>query len=77
MNEKHRKQITAAVITGVVFTLLFAAMAAVYIFVKELPVIFRIGYGGLMIAMAIGMIYIMKERIAEIRKGENDDLSNY
>ncbi len=77
MNEKHNKQITATVVIGVLFTLMFAALAAMYIFVREFPVVIRIGYGGLMIAMAVGMIHIMKARIAEIRKGENDDLSNY
>ena len=48
-----------------------------YILIEELPLIIRIGYGGLMIAMAAGMVHVLRQRIAEIRKGENDDLSNY
>ena len=67
MNEKHNKQVTSPLLlSGVLFTLMFAALAAMYIFVREFPVVIRIGYGGLMIAMAVGMIHIMKARIAEI-----------
>ena len=77
MNDKHKKQILSVVIIGIGFTVLFAGLAAMYILIEELPLIIRIGYGGLMIAMAAGMLHVLRQRIAEIRKGENDDLSNY
>ncbi len=30
-----------------------------------------------LVGLGIGMVYILKERIKEIRSGEEDDLSNY
>ena len=73
----HKKQIAAAVIISAIFILLFAGYAALYFVFEGMPVLVRLLAGGLMTALAIGMIVVLRERIREIRKGENDDLSDY
>jgi len=77
MKREHKSQITAAVIISIIFILLFAGYAVLYFAVEGLPVLLKFLFGGLMTAFAVGMIIILIERIHEIKKGENDDLSNY
>ena len=74
--EQHKKQIVAAVIIAVIFILLFTGYAALYFSVPG-PAILRILAGGLMTVFAVGMVFVLIERIQEIKKGENDDLDNY
>lgn len=77
MRETHTKQIVSVILIGTAFTALFAGMSAMYFLIEEFPLIIRAVYGGLMAAMALGMIHVLRQRIEEIRKGENDDLGNY
>jgi len=77
MKREHKNQITAAVIISIIFILLFSGYAVLYFVVDGLPVLLKLILGGLMTGMAVGMIIILIERIHEIKKGENDDLSNY
>ena len=74
---EHKGQITAAVVIGVLFALLFAGYAVMYLVIDEIPAIMRAGFAGLMIAFAAAMIAVLVGRIREIRKGETDDLDNY
>ena len=76
MKDKSGK-IRTAVILAMFFCLAFIGLAAVYLSIDDLPAVIRIGYAVLMLALAAGMITVLKERIREIRKGEEDDLDNY
>ena len=60
-----------------IFVLLFAGYALLYFALDELPLLLRILLGGLMTGFAVAMLFILRDRIREIRKGENDDLGNY
>lgn len=75
--KNHKKQIAAAVIITIIFVLLFAGYALLYFALDELPLLLRILLGGLMTGFAVAMLFILRDRIKEIRKGENDDLGNY
>ena len=77
MNDRHRKKMTAPIIITVVFTALFLCYAILYFSLDELPLAVKAIFGGLMIALAAAMIYVLMERIREIKGGEEDDLDNY
>ena len=72
----HKKKMIAPVVITVVFLiylviygrfLLAAAEVSPVMFLSAIP----------LAALGIGMIQVLKERINEIRSGEEDDLSNY
>ncbi len=75
-NDNHRKKMVAPIVITVVFLVYLAvyglalAKATAWSPVMILPAIPLVGLG-------IGMVYVLKERIHEIRSGEEDDLSNY
>ncbi len=75
MNDHGKKMIAPIVIT-IVFLLYLAVYIAVLLLAtafSPVMVLFSIP----LIALGIGMIYVLKTRINEIRSGEEDDLSNY
>lgn len=75
MNEHGKKMIAPIIIT-----ILFLAYLAIYIiiaFVASEFSPFMILLAIPLIALGIGMIFVLKSRIEEIRSGEEDDLSNY
>ncbi|MBQ9326513.1 MAG: hypothetical protein IJ246_12195 [Clostridia bacterium] len=75
MND-HEKKMIAPVIITVVFLLYLAAYVIGLITLSERsPVIILLAVP--LIALGIGMGYILKTRITEIRSGEEDDLGNY
>ncbi|MBQ6468433.1 MAG: hypothetical protein IJJ50_00070 [Lachnospiraceae bacterium] len=76
-NRDHKKKMIAPVIITVVFIVYLAAYS-VFIFMaaSELSPV-MILFAVPLIALGIGMVYVLKTRINEIRSGEEDDLSNY
>ena len=75
-NTEHRKKLVAPVVITVLFLLylivyvVLACTAAVW---NPLMLLFALP----LVALGIGMVYTLKTRINEIRKGEEDDLGNY
>ena len=76
MDEKHSKKMIAPVVITAFFVIYL--IAYVFFLFKS------VGFSALAVLYAIplfalggGMIYTLKERIKEIRSGEEDDLSNY
>lgn len=76
MKREHAKKMAAPI----VITILFLMYLVVYLGL----VIMAAGWSTAMlllaiplIALGIGMVYVLKERIKEIRSGEEDDLDNY
>ena len=49
----------------------------VWIWVPAFPLALKLVFGVVGVLLAVGMIKVLRDRIREIRKGENDDLSNY
>ena len=75
MND-HRKKMIAPV----VITLLFLLYLAIYVGVILMTTAFNpvmILFSIPLVALGIGMIHVLKERLSEIRSGEEDDLGNY
>ncbi len=74
--DNHKKKMVAPVIITIVFVgyllvyLIFALTAAAF---QPFMVLFALPIA----ALGIGMVYVLKSRINEIRSGEEDDLSNY
>jgi hypothetical protein len=74
---KHGMKIAAVIAIGAFFVLYFVLYMLVAFLAPDMPMIARIAVGGFGAFSAGYMIETMIERIMEIRKGEDDDLSNY
>lgn len=76
MKKPNRKKMIAPVIISIVVLVWLGIQAAVYAS-PILPVWFRILAVLLCAALAGVMIYVLAERIGEIRRREDDDLDDY
>lgn len=74
---KHTKKVIAPIVITVFIILYFLIYLWIGVFINELPVTMKI----LLIIVAISLIglsiYLLFERIGEIKGGEEDDLSKY
>lgn len=75
--KKHTKKIIAPVVITVILLLYFIGYASICLIFKNMPVIIKIL--GVMIPLLLAgvCIFVLVERIKEIRSGEEDDLSKY
>ena len=72
----HKKKMIAPVVITVVFLIYLVVYGRFLLAAAEFsPVMFLSAIP--LAALGIGMIHVLKERINEIRSGEEDDLSNY
>ena len=76
MKREHRKKMAAPIVITVLFVL--------YLIVYAVLVILAAGWSPAMllltiplVALGIGMVVVLKERIREIKSGEEDDLEKY
>ena len=76
MEREHRKKMAAPIVITVLFVL--------YLIVYAVLVIRDAGWSPAMllltiplVALGIGMVVVLKERINEIKSGEEDDLEKY
>ena len=76
MEREHRKKMAAPIVITVLFVLYLIAYAVL--------VILAAGWSPAMllltiplVALGIGMVVVLKERIREIKSGEEDDLEKY
>ena len=63
-----------------VFALIFIAFVVIYalfILVAPAPLIWKILIGGLLLATAPVMVYVLIQRYREMKEEEKDDLSKY
>ena len=75
-NDNHKKKMVAPIIITIVFlAYLIAYGIAVAAVSARCP--FMILLSLPLVALGIGMVYVLKTRIKEIRSGEEDDLDNY
>ncbi len=76
MKEEQRKK--AAAPTAVCALIgLFYITVGILILCGEFPIIVKIYFALWTMASSGMLVYVLAERIKEIRRGENDDLSNY
>ena len=76
MEREHRKKMAAPIVITVLFVL--------YLIAYVVLVILAAGWSPAMllltiplVALGIGMVVVLKERIKEIKSGEEDDLEKY
>ena len=75
MND-HKKKMIAPVVITVVFLLYLVFYGRFLLTAAEFSPVMLLAAIPLA-ALGIGMIRVLKERINEIKRGEEDDLSNY
>ncbi|MBR3007928.1 MAG: hypothetical protein IKH70_04920 [Stomatobaculum sp.] len=75
MND-HKKKMIAPIVITVVFLLYLVFYGRFLLTAAEFSPVMLLAAIPLA-ALGIGMIQVLKERINEIRSGEEDDLSNY
>ena len=76
-NNKHTKKMIAP---GIIVSLLVAYYLfffTVVLLIPGLPLVVKLLFGIVPLLIAGVAIYVLIERINEIRSGEEDDLSNY
>jgi len=72
----HSKKITNAIIIS--FCLIAYCILYVLVIVKlKLSIILKIGLFAATVVTMVAVVTVMVERIREIKKGEEDDLSKY
>lgn len=71
-----KKMVAPIIITGIV-VLYYAVFACLCFFIEGIPMILKIIFGAVPLILAAVCIYVLIERIEEIRSGEEDDLSKY
>jgi membrane protein YdbS with pleckstrin-like domain len=72
----HSKKITNAIIIS--FCLIAYCILYVLIILKlKLSTILKVGLSAVTVVIAVATVMVMIERIREIKKGEEDDLSKY
>ena len=75
MNDHGKKMIAPVVIT--ILFLLYLAFYGAMVIMTAVAVPFMIFLAVPLVALGIGMVYVLAARIKEIRSGEEDDLDNY
>lgn len=73
----HTKKIIAPVIITILFVLYFIGFAVTCIVFTWIPFLVKLIAGVIPLLLAGVCIYVLLERIKEIRSGEEDDLSQY
>ncbi len=73
----HFRKMIAPIIITVLIVIYYIGFILACIFIEEMPLLVKIL--GTVIPMILGgvCIYVLIERIKEIRSGEEDDLSKY
>lgn len=74
---KHGKKMIAPIVIAVVFVIYYAGLAAVMMFVEDMPGVMKALFILVPLALAGVMVGVVVSRIKEIRSGEEDDLSKY
>ena len=75
--KNHSKKIMGAVISAVAMLILFVGYALIFMLTPEIPTSFKIGITVIYAIPVVVLGIVLIERIKEIRKGEEDDLSKY
>ncbi len=73
----HGKKMIAPIIIALIFVLYYIGFAVVCFLIPELPLIVKILAAVIPLLLAGVCIFVLVERIKEIRIGEEDDLSKY
>lgn len=75
--KNHSKKIMGAVISAVAMLIFFVGYALIFMFIPDVPIPLKIGITVMYAIPVVVLAIVLTERIKEIRKGEEDDLSKY
>ena len=75
MRDKNKKKMVAPIVVTVIMLLYYTVYFGVLITV--LPTVLKYVFGIVPVALSIVMVAVCIERIKEIKKGEEDDISKY
>lgn len=67
----------APIIITILFVLYYVGFACACFYIDGIPLIVKIVFGAVPLILAAVCVYVLIERIEEIRSGEEDDLSEY
>jgi len=76
VKKMHRRKMAAPIVIAVIIGLYYIGFAAAC-FLLPMPIACKLLFGIIPLALAGVIIYVLVERIQEIRSGEEDDLSQY
>ena len=76
MNQ-HSKKMIAPVVIAVCIILYYAAVGIALLFVGNIALVIKIPILIIPLAIIGVSVFVLRERIKEIRSGEEDDLSQY
>lgn len=76
MNKKGKKYI-APIIIALILTIYYLGIGILFLYIDGAPLIVRLLLVIIPFALIFPLIYVLVQRIKEIRKGEYDDLRNY
>ena len=74
--DKHTKKMIAPIVIAVIFVLYYAGFFLLCMFIP-IPLVVKLLFGLVPLGIIGVFIYVLVERIKEIRSGEEDDLSKY
>lgn len=77
MKKEHKKKMIAPIVIGIIFVLYYIVIGIVYLKLPNIPAIVKLLLAVIPAALAGVAVYVVAERIKEIRSGEEDDLSKY
>ena len=77
MPGNQRKEERSSLLIGILFIAFCPVEILLWLVEEEVPLWARILNIAVIIALGIGMIVVLWERINELRGGETDDLDNY
>lgn len=77
MKQNHWKKLIAPLLIAIMLAAYYFIISALCLFLPGIPMIFKLLIAAVPIALASVTIYVLLERIEEIRSGEEDDLSQY
>ncbi len=75
--KSHRKKIIAPIVITAIILLYYVGFSIVCTFFIKLPILIKLLCSIIPLLFAGVCIYVLIERIKEIRSGEEDDLSKY
>ena len=75
--DNHGQKMLAPIIIAIIFALYYIGFGAICLLIPGIPLLVKLIFGIVPLALAGVMIYVLVTRIKEIRSGEEDDLSKY
>ena len=76
LEKKHKKKMVAPIVISII-TLIYCCFYAAMCFSMSVSLTIKLLFGIIPLALIGVIIYVLVERINEIRSGEEDDLSKY